>query len=105
MAAGGMGELVAQAQRMRRKMDKVREQLKDKEMTATVAGGKVTVIVTCEGKVRRIDLDPEFLAEEGLEMALDSIVAAANNALSAADEHVEAELSKVTGGVKIPGML
>jgi len=105
MAMAGMGELVAQAQRMRRKMDRVREQLKDEEMTASVAGGKVTVVVTCEGKVRRIDMDPEFLAAEGLDMALDSIVAAANNALSAADAHVEEELSKVTGGVKIPGML
>jgi len=99
-----MNELMRQASRMQRKMDKVRETLKTHEMSAQSAGGKVEVTVACEGKVRRIEVDEQFLAEEGLELTLDSVVAAANNALEAADQHVEAELSKVTGGLKIPGL-
>ncbi|MBI4956673.1 MAG: YbaB/EbfC family nucleoid-associated protein [Myxococcales bacterium] len=101
---GGMNELMRQAARMQRKMDQVREDLKDHEMSARAAGDKVEVTVTCEGKLRRIALDPEFLAKEGLEMALDSVVAAANAALEAADKHVSSELGKVTGGIKLPGM-
>jgi DNA-binding YbaB/EbfC family protein len=101
---GGMNELVRQAARMQRKIDDVKKGLKDKEVTASAAGDKVSVVVTCEGKLRAIKIDPEFLASEGLEMALDSAIVAANNALEAADKLVEGEVTKVTGGMKIPGM-
>ena len=89
---------------MQRKIDDVKKGIKDKEMTGTSAGDKVTVVVTCEGKMRSIAIDPEFLAGEGLEMALDAVVAATNSALDAADKLVDAEINKVTGGIKIPGM-
>lgn len=101
---GGMNELVRQASRMQRKIDDAKKGIKDKEVSGTAAGDKVTVVVTCEGKMRSIAIDPEFLASEGLEMALDAVVAASNSALEAADKLVETEINKVTGGVKIPGM-
>jgi len=101
---GGMNELVRQAARMQRKIDDVKKSLKDKEVSGAAAGEKVTVVVTCEGKLRSIKIDPEFLASEGIEMALDAVVAATNTALDTADKLVEGEVSKVTGGVKLPGM-
>ena len=101
---GGMNELVRQAARMQRKIDDVKKSIKDKEVTAGAAGDKVSVVVTCEGKLRRIHIDPEFLASEGIELALDAVVAASNSALETADKLVEAEINKVTGGIKIPGM-
>lgn len=101
---GGMNELVRQAARMQRKIDDVKKGLKDKEVDGTAAGEKVKVTVTCEGKLRRIQVDPDFLKDEGLDMALDAVVAAANSALDAADKLVDGEIGKVTGGVKIPGM-
>jgi DNA-binding YbaB/EbfC family protein len=101
---GGMNELVRQAARMQRKIDDVKKSLKDKEVSGGAAGDKVTVVVTCEGKLRSIKIDPEFLAGEGLEMALDAVIAATNTALDTADKLVEGEISKVTGGVKLPGM-
>lgn len=104
MQQGGMNELMRQAARLQRKMDEIRDKLKDQEMSSTSAGGKIEVTVSCEGKVRRIAVDEKFLGDEGLEMALDAVVAAINTALDAADKHVEAELAKVTGGLKIPGV-
>jgi DNA-binding YbaB/EbfC family protein len=101
---GGMSELLRQAERVRRKIDQVRAGLKDHEMSATSANDKVRVTVTCEGKVRSIHLEPGFLETEGSELALDAIIAATNAALDAADKHVDAEIAKVTGGVKIPGL-
>ena len=101
---GGMNELVRQDARMQRKIDDVKKSLKDKEITGSAAGDKVSVVVTCEGKMRSITIDPEFLAGEGLEMALDAVVAATNSALETADKLVDAEINKVTGGIKIPGM-
>lgn len=101
---GGMSELMRQAARMQRKIDDVKKSIKDKEITGAAAGDKVTVVVTCEGKMRSIAIDPAFLAAEGLEMALDAVVAATNSALDVADKLVDAEINKVTGGIKIPGM-
>jgi hypothetical protein len=101
---GGMNELVRQAARMQRKIDDVKKSLKDKEVSGSAAGDKVTVVVTCEGKIRAIKIDPEFLASEGIDLALDAAVAAANTALETADKIVDTEINKVTGGIKIPGM-
>ncbi len=101
---GGMNELMRQASRMQRKIEDVKKSIKDKEVTGGTAGDKVSVVVTCEGKLRSIKVDPEFLASEGTEMALDAVVVAANAALETADKLVEAEINKVTGGIKIPGV-
>jgi DNA-binding YbaB/EbfC family protein len=99
-----MNEMVRQAARMQRKIDDIKKSIKDKEVTGTAAGEKVSVVVTCEGKLRAIRVDPEFFAAEGLDIALDAAVVAANAALDVADKLVEAEIAKVTGGLKIPGM-
>jgi DNA-binding YbaB/EbfC family protein len=101
---GGTSELMRQAMRVQRKIEDVKKTLKDKEVSGTAAGDKVSAIVTCEGKLRSITIDPEFLAAEGTEMALDAVVAAVNAALATADKLVEAEINKVTGGLKLPGM-
>jgi DNA-binding YbaB/EbfC family protein len=101
---GGMNELVRQAARMQRKIDQVKAELKDREVSATAADHKVAVAVSCEGKLRKITIDPDFLASEGLEMALDAVVAASNSAFEAADQLVESEIAKVTGGIKLPGV-
>lgn len=93
-----------QAARMQRRIDEAREALKDHEMSAETAGGRVSVTVTCEGKVRRIEVDDAFISEEGLELTLDTIVVATNKALDCADRHVETELAKVTKGVQLPGV-
>ncbi len=101
---GGVNELVRQAARMQRKIDLIKQSIKDQEVTGTAANDKVSVVVTLEGKVGRISIDPEFLAAEGIEMALDAVAAATNSALDAADKVVEAEVGKVTGGLRIPGV-
>jgi DNA-binding YbaB/EbfC family protein len=100
---GGMDELMRQAARMQRKIDEAKKKLQDHEVSSVSAGGKVTCTVTCEGKLRKIAIDPDFLKED-VEFALDAAVAAANLALEEADKLVEGEISKITGGVKIPGM-
>ncbi len=102
---GGMNELMRQAARIQRKIELAKATLKDKELTASAVGDKVKVTVTLGRKVTRIDIDPEFLKSEGIELALDGACAAVNSALEQADKEMEAELEKVTGGVKIPGVV
>lgn len=101
---GGMTELMRQAARIQRKIDQTKEELKDKDVVFGSAGDKVKATATYGGKVARIEVDPEFLKSEGLELTLDAVVAAVNGATDAADKAMAAELEKVTGGVKIPGL-
>src|SRR4051812_7864299 len=95
---GGINELMRQAARMQRKIDEAKEKLKQNEVKGSSAGDKVNVVVTCEGKLRKIEIDPEFLKTEGLELALDAVCAATNTALEEADKIVETEVNKITGG-------
>jgi DNA-binding YbaB/EbfC family protein len=101
---GGMTELMRQAARMQRKIDQIKQELSDKEHAASAAGGKVRVTATCGGKIARIEVEPDFVAAEGLELVCDAIAGAANAALTAADKAVEEEVAKVTGGVKLPNV-
>jgi nucleoid-associated protein EbfC len=101
---GGMNELMRQAARMQRKIDQVKQEIKDQEHVSPAADGKVKVTATCEGKISRVEVDPEFLKAEGLEMVCDAIAAAANGALAAADKAVDEEVAKITGGIKLPSM-
>lgn len=100
-AMGGMNEMVRQAARMQRKIDQAKEEIKAVEVTASAAGDKVKAVVTCEGKVKQLTVDPTFLQEEGLEMALDALAAATNAALAEADKKVDEHINKATG-VKSP---
>ena len=103
--SGGGGELMRQAARMQRKLDEVRKGLKDREVTASGTGDRVKVTVTCEGRVRGIVVDPELVKSEALELVLDAVVATVNSALELADKTAQGEFDKVTGGLKIPGVV
>jgi nucleoid-associated protein EbfC len=102
---GGMNELMRQAARMQRKIDQLKGELKDKELVSEGLGGKVKVTITLGRAVKRIEIDEETLKGEDRELVLDAVCAAINAGIELADKQMEAELEKVTGGVKIPGMV
>src|SRR5579872_2854265 len=102
---GGMGELMRQAARMQRKIDQAKGELKDREIEVEGLGGKVKVVVTLGRSVKRIDIDKQTLASEEQDLVLDAVCAALNQGIEQADKQMEAELDKITGGVKIPGMV
>jgi hypothetical protein len=101
---GGMSELMRQASRMQRKVEQRREELKEETFEAGAGNDRVKVVVNGGNELVRVDIDPELMKDEDLSMVQDLIVAAANSALSQAQEKVDAEVEKVTGGMKIPGI-
>jgi DNA-binding protein YbaB len=101
---GGINELVRQAARLQRKIEQTRKDVGDREVSASAVNDKVKATVTLSGKVSRIEIDPAFIASEGIELALDSACAAINTARELADKEMEAALAKVTGGAKVPGL-
>jgi hypothetical protein len=99
-----MNELMRQAARLQRKVEQTKKEVGDREIVSAAVGDKVKATCNYAGKVTKIEIDPEFLASEGLELALDGVVAAVNSGLEQADKAMEAEIEKITGGVKLPGM-
>ena len=102
---GGMNELMRQAARMQRRIDQAKTELKERELTVEGLGGKVKVTVNLGRSVKRIDIDKETLTSEDTDLVLDAVCAAINQGIEQADKQMEAEIEKVTGGVKIPGMV
>ncbi len=101
---GGMGELMRQANRMQRQVEKRREELKEETFEASVGNDKVTAIANGTPELVEVRIDKALLDEEGLEMVQDLVVAAANAALSKAREYLDQEIDKITGGLSIPGL-
>ena len=102
---GGMSELMRQASRLQRKVEKRKQELKTEQVEASAGNDQVKVVANGGGEVVSVTLDPALLKSEDLSMVQDLIVAATNAALKKADEMVEAEVEKATGGMKIPGLV
>lgn len=101
---GNMQSMIKQAQKMQENMAALQEQLDAREYTATAGGGAVTAVVDGKHMVKSITLKPEVVDPEDVEMLSDLIMAAVNEAIRQAVETSEAEMSKVTGGLNMPGL-
>jgi len=101
---GGMGNLMKQAQQMQQKMLKLQEEIGKKTLDASVGGGMVTVTVNGKSEVLRIKIEPQVVDPDDVEMLEDLILAGVNEALRKAQEMVSEEMSKLTGGLRIPGL-
>lgn len=99
---GGMSELMRQASRMQRKIEETKVKLRDKTVEVTGANEKIKVVANCGREVVSITVDPEFFKSEGIEMVQDAIVGVVNAALRKANEVLDAEMEKATGGMKMP---
>lgn len=99
-----MNDLVRQAQMMQKKMAKMQEELNSKIVEATAGGGMVTVKVNGAQEIMEIKIEKDVVDPEDVEMLQDLILAAVNDALKRAKDMVQAEMSQLTGGMKIPGL-
>jgi len=100
-----MGNLLKKAQQLQEKMAKLQEELSEKTIETSAGGGMVTVIATGKQEIASIKIDPEVVNQEDIEMLEDLVLAAVNDALFQAKQMVTEEMSKLTGGVNIPGLM
>lgn len=101
---GGLQNLMRQANQMQLKMKKLQEELATREFAGTAGGDAVTVTVTGDMKLSNVTIKEDVMKSGDVEMLQDLIVAATNDALTTAKTTTDAEMSKVTGGMNIPGM-
>ena len=98
------GDIMKQAQKLQAEMAKVQEEAKSKTVEAAAGGGMVKAVANGAGEIVSIKIDPEVVNPDDVEMLEDLIVAASNEALRRAQEMVQSEMSRLTGGLKLPGM-
>ena len=100
----GLGEIMKQAQRLKAEMERLQAEAATKTVEGSAGGGMVTVVANGKGDLLSVKIDPEVARGEDLEMLQDLVVAAANDALRRARELLAQEISRLTGGLNLPGL-
>jgi DNA-binding YbaB/EbfC family protein len=101
---GGMQNFMKQVQQMQNKAEKVQTELKSREFEGTAGGGAIKIKANGAYQLTSVVIDPAVFKDGDAEMLQDLMIAAANDALKTANKTTEDEMSKLTGGMKIPGM-
>ncbi|MBQ8003445.1 MAG: YbaB/EbfC family nucleoid-associated protein [Clostridia bacterium] len=104
MGGGNMQGMLRQAQKMQEEMLKAQEELGEKTVEASVGGGVVTVIANGKKELVSVTIKPEAVDPDDVEMLQDLIVSAVNEAMRKADDMAASSMSRITGGMNIPGL-
>ena len=97
-------QLARQAQKLQDDMEAVSAELETKEYEAAAGGGAVKVTVTGKMELTKVEIQPEVVDPDDVEMLADLVMAAANVALRAAAKEKEDRMESISGGLNIPGM-
>ena len=104
MGGGNMNQMLKQAKKMQEQMLKMQEEMEEKTHEASAGGGAVVVKVSGKKELKDIIIKPEVVDPDDVEMLQDLILAAVNEGMRMADESSASEMSKLTGGLNIPGL-
>jgi DNA-binding YbaB/EbfC family protein len=97
-----IAQMMKQAQVMQERMKEMQERLGETELTATAGNGLVNVVMTCNGKLRKINIDPKVVNPNDVETLEDLIIAAINSGKEAGDASVEDETRAMMAGMGLP---
>ena len=103
---GGMNQaaMIKQAQKMQQDMLRMQEEMENKTYTATSGGGMVSASVNGKHEVVALQIKPEAVDPDDVEMLQDMVIAAVNEAMRNADADAAANMSRLTGGLNLGGM-
>ena len=101
---GGFGNIVKQAQELQERLARVQEEAASRTVEGSAGGGMVKATVNGRLEVVRVHIEPTVLQSGDTQMLEDLIVAAVNQGIRAAQQQMAEEMSKLTGGLKIPGL-
>ena len=101
---GGMGGMMQQIQKLQEDMVKTQEALEQETLSVTAGGGAITVVITGQQHIESIEIDPEVVDPEDVEMLQDLVVAAINEAIEKSRAVAADRMSGLTGGLNIPGL-
>ena len=99
-----MKQMVKQAQQFQQRLTEKQGELAGKQVSATVGGGMVSATVNGRHELVNLTIDKEVVDQADPQMLQDLVVSAVNEAMRKAQAMIDAEMAKLTGGIKIPGM-
>lgn len=99
-----MQGVIKQAQKMQERMAELQAELDEREYDFTVGGGMITIKMNGKKEMQSIEIKPEVVDPDDIDMLQDLIVAGVNEAISSIEKTNNDEMSKVTGNLNIPGM-
>jgi len=99
-----MKQMVKQAQQFQQRLTEMQAELAGKQVSASVGGGMVSATVNGRHELVSLTIDKEVVDPSDPQMLQDLVVSAVNEAMRKAQDMIEAEMAKITGGIKIPGM-
>jgi hypothetical protein len=97
-------KILQQAQEMQGRFQKLQEELQQQSVKASSGGGMVTVVANGQGTVQSIKIDPSVVDAADVEMLEDLVLVAVTEAQKKAQEIMQGEMGKLTGGLpfKLP---
>lgn len=104
MFGGNMQKMMKQVQKMQADMARMQEELGNRTVESTAGGGVIRVVANGRQEIVSIEIKPEAVDPEDVEMLQDLILTAVNGALTQSKEMVSKEMGKITGGLNIPGL-
>ena len=102
--AKGLGNIMKQAQQMQQRIARMQQELEGREVEATAGGGMVTAVVSGKMQLLSLKIEKDVVDPEDVDMLQDLVTAAVNEALKKSQEMMQQEMSKVTGGMSMPGL-
>ena len=103
---GGMNQaaMMKQAQKMQQEMLRMQQEQETETYTAKAGGGMVVATVNGKHELVNLEIKPEAVDPDDVEMLQDMIIAAVNEAMRAADADAAANMSRLTGGMNLGGL-
>lgn len=102
--AQNMNAMIRQAQKMQDEITELQDDIESRSFTTTAGGGAVTVTMSGKKTIESLEIKPEVVDPEDIEMLQDLIISAVNEAVDQIEQVTETEMDKVTGGVSLPGL-
>lgn len=99
-----IGQLMKQAQQMQQRMAEMQQKMEQIEISGTSGAGLVSITISGKGEMKALKIDPKLIDPQEAEVLEDLIIAAFNDAKAKLEAHTAEEMSKVTGGMNLPGL-
>lgn len=101
---GNMSGMMKQMQKVQSQIENLQKELEEKTLETTAGGGAVKIVVNGKNEVLELHIDKDIVDPEDVEMLEDLIIAAINSAFKDIEKQKNDEMSKLTGGLGIPGL-
>lgn len=104
MGGKNMNNMMKQVQKLQKDMEKMQADMDKREFESSAGGGVVTATVNGKFELLKLHIDPDVVDPDDVETLEDLVLAAIRDAMNLAKEKTEGEMSKLTGGLSMPGL-